>query len=215
MHLLFLIFEENDACCGFRFLKQDTLIYSTCTEDSQLKASEVEVETLEVREETTTIVKETVEAQVEESPNNGAEQMPFEFDEAKLQQLNRVLSRYVGTHNFHNFTARIKPEDPSAKRFILSFEAGKVIEVQGMQFVPCTVLGQSFMLHQIRKMIGTAIAIMRGCVPENIIDFALQRYYFPILLYNHAKKSSFCCASHQPLRDEEAYLWPPVFSSSF
>lgn len=102
--------------------------------------------------------------------------MPYEFGEGELYRLNEILSRYKGTHNFHNFTARIKPEDPSAKRFILSFEAGKVIEVQGMQFVPCTVIGQSFMLHQIRKMIGLALAIMRGCVPASIIDFALKRY---------------------------------------
>ncbi|CAK9861269.1 unnamed protein product [Sphagnum jensenii] len=71
--------------------------------------------------------------------------------------------------------ARIKAEDPSAKRYILSFEACEVIEVEGMQFVQCTVLGQSFMLHQICKMIGMAIAIMRGCAPESIIDTALQR----------------------------------------
>lgn len=44
-----------------------------------------------------------------------------------------------------------------------------------MQFVPCIVVGQSFMLHQIRKLIGTAIAIMRGCVPDSIIEFALRR----------------------------------------
>nr|PNR52528.1 hypothetical protein PHYPA_008902 [Physcomitrium patens] len=34
---------------------------------------------------------------------------------------------------------------------------------------------KSFMLHQIRKLIGTAIAIMRGCVPDSIIEFALRR----------------------------------------
>ena len=129
---------------------------------------------MEIRESITTVVKET---EVEDSP----EQVPYEFDDAALQQLNKVLSRYNGTHNFHNFTARIKPEDPSAKRYILSFQAGKVIEVQGMQFVPCTVIGQSFMLHQIRKMIGTALAILRGCVPETLIDFALKRYF---LLYH-------------------------------
>lgn len=135
---------------------------------------------MEIREEVTTVVKEVVEPEVEETPN-GEEREPFVFDEAKLQRLNDVLSIYKGTHNFHNFTARIKPEDPSAKRYILSFEAGKAIEVQGTQFVPCTVVGQSFMLHQIRKMIGTAIAVMRGCVPETIIEFALRRYviYIP------------------------------------
>lgn len=130
----------------------------------------------EIREEVTTVTKEVVETEVEEETPNGEEREPFVFDEAKLQRLNDVLSSYRGTHNFHNFTARIKPEDPSAKRYILSFEAGKVVTVQGTQFVPCTVVGQSFMLHQIRKMIGTAIAIMRGCVPESIIEFALSRY---------------------------------------
>jgi len=149
----------------------------TYTEASQPKPSEGEVQTVV---EVTTVVKEVVETEVEETPNNEVRD-PFVFDEAKLTRLNDVLSMYKGTHNFHNFTARIKPEDPSAKRYILSFEAGKVIEVQGTQFVPCTVVGQSFMLHQIRKMIGTAIAIMRGCVPETIIGFALRRY----VLFQH------------------------------
>ncbi len=99
----------------------------------------------------------------------------FVFGEKEMEHLNTILGKYVGTHNFHNFTARIKAEDPSAKRYILSFEACEVIEVEGMQFVRCTVLGQSFMLHQICKMIGMAIAIMRGYAPESIIDTALRR----------------------------------------
>ncbi|KAG0572919.1 hypothetical protein KC19_VG134300 [Ceratodon purpureus] len=148
------------------------------SEAPQPSASEQVVQMVEIREEVTTVVSEeiitVVEEEAEETPND-AERVRYVFEEAKLQQLNKILSRYVGTHNFHNFTARIKPEDPSAKRYIISFEAGEVIEVQGVQFVPCTVIGQSFMLHQIRKMIGTAIAIMRGCVPEAIIDFALRR----------------------------------------
>ncbi|XP_024375810.1 uncharacterized protein [Physcomitrium patens] len=140
----------------------------------QSKALEAEeVKSVEVRVEITSVVKEVVEIEAE-GTSNGEEQVPFVFDDAKLERLNEILGKYVGTRNYHNFTARIKPEDPSAKRYIISFTAGKVIEVQGMQFVPCTVVGQSFMLHQIRKMIGTAIAIMRGCVPDSIIDFALQ-----------------------------------------
>lgn len=170
---------------GFSFSKRD--VFFTYTEAPQASASEQVVQTVEVQEDITTVVREEVTTAVNEEPeesSNGVGREPYIFDEAKLQQLNKILSRYNGTHNFHNFTARTKPEDPSAKRYIISFEAGEAIEVQGVQFVPCTVIGQSFMLHQIRKMIGTAIAIMRGCVPETIIDFALRRcvLFFHILM---------------------------------
>lgn len=36
------------------------------------------------------------------------------------------------------------------------------------------IIGQSFMLHQIRKMVGMAVAIMRGDAPEGCIRTALQ-----------------------------------------
>lgn len=42
--------------------------------------------------------------------------------------------------------------------------------VQGDQeFVQVQIKGQSFMLHQIRKMVGLVIAIMRGCTKETTI----------------------------------------------
>ncbi|KAI5057095.1 hypothetical protein GOP47_0027110 [Adiantum capillus-veneris] len=100
---------------------------------------------------------------------------PFHFGDAERARLNRILSHYVGTHNFHNFTSRVKAEDPSAKRYMVSFEAGDVFTVGGTEFVSCTVIGQSFMLHQIRKMIGLAIAVFRGFAPESILETALRR----------------------------------------
>ncbi|KAF9621765.1 hypothetical protein IFM89_027619 [Coptis chinensis] len=99
----------------------------------------------------------------------------FSYGEKEKERFNRILSHYVGTHNFHNFTTRIKAEDPSAVRFIISFNANSVVMVDGMDFVKCEVVGQSFMLHQIRKLVGLAVAIMRDCAPESLIETALQK----------------------------------------
>ncbi|XP_047329683.1 tRNA pseudouridine synthase A [Impatiens glandulifera] len=105
---------------------------------------------------------------------NGNNSDAFVYGEREKEMFNRVLKRYEGTHNFHNFTTRIKAEDPAAKRYIISFEANTTVNVEGIEFVKCEVVGQSFMLHQIRKMVGLAVAIMRGCAPESLIETAFN-----------------------------------------
>lgn len=108
----------------------------------------------------------------EEKPVKGSD---FCYGEEMKERFNRILGYYVGSHNFHNFTTRTKAEDPSARRYILSFNGDTVVTVEGMEFVKCEVVGQSFMLHQIRKMMGLAVAIMRNCAPETLIVNALQK----------------------------------------
>uniref|UniRef100_A0A1D1YUF1 tRNA pseudouridine synthase 1 n=1 Tax=Anthurium amnicola TaxID=1678845 RepID=A0A1D1YUF1_9ARAE len=114
------------------------------------------------------------------SCGNGAEQTDartgeFRYGEKERERFNAVLGRYVGSHNFHNFTTRTKAEDPSARRYILSFDASSVAAIDGIEFVRCEVVGQSFMLHQIRKMIGLAVAVMRNCTPESMMETALRK----------------------------------------
>lgn len=99
----------------------------------------------------------------------------FCYSAKEKERFNRILKHYVGSHNFHNFTTRTKAEDPAAHRYIVSFNANTIVNVQGMDFVKCEVVGQSFMLHQIRKMIGLAVAIMRNCASESLIETALQK----------------------------------------
>lgn len=106
----------------------------------------------------------------------------FCYGDEQRERFNRVLKHYVGTHNFHNFTTRTKAEDPSARRYIISFDANRVVCIEGIEFVKCEVVGQSFMLHQIRKMIGLAVAVMRNCAPESLMDIALKKYDLFILL---------------------------------
>ncbi|KAL6212734.1 hypothetical protein ACLB2K_017952 [Fragaria x ananassa] len=106
---------------------------------------------------------------------NAVEGSGFCYGEKEKERFNRILSCYQGTHNFHNFTTRTKAEDPAAIRYIISFSANTKVTVEGIEFVKCEVVGQSFMLHQIRKLIGLAVAIMRNCAPESLLERALQK----------------------------------------
>lgn len=82
----------------------------------------------------------------------------------KFEQLNSLLKMFEGTKNFHNFTSRKEYADPSANRFIVSFACSQsfVDSTTNIEFAVIKVKGQSFMLHQIRKMIGLTLAIVRG-----------------------------------------------------
>uniref|UniRef100_A0A8R1UJ34 Pseudouridylate synthase 1 homolog n=1 Tax=Pristionchus pacificus TaxID=54126 RepID=A0A8R1UJ34_PRIPA len=91
----------------------------------------------------------------------------FRISESTLTQIGEVLAQYKGTHNFFNYTSGRPFNDRSCNRYIISFEVGKPFlykdefRKEDVEFVTCTVKGQSFMLHQIRKMIGMMIAIVR------------------------------------------------------
>ncbi|PKI55168.1 hypothetical protein CRG98_024459 [Punica granatum] len=57
--------------------------------------------------------------------------------------------------------------------------------VKGIEFVKCEVVGQSFMLHQIRKMMGLAVAIMRNCAPESLFEKAFEKNYPDLRSHNN------------------------------
>ncbi|KAI8585928.1 pseudouridine synthase [Geranomyces variabilis] len=96
----------------------------------------------------------------------------FRISEAQLTLLRDLLGMFVGTHNCHNFTVNKGFNDKSANRFIMSFGVSEPIIRGGIEWVRCTVHGQSFMLHQIRKMIGIAILAVRTGAPAKIIQQA-------------------------------------------
>lgn len=89
--------------------------------------------------------------------------------------LQSALTRYEGTNPFHNFTKGMKPGLPQANRFIEYFRVQEPVVIDGVEWIPTQVLGQSFLLHQIRKMISMAIDIARGAVPVATLDTALAR----------------------------------------
>ncbi|PIM98905.1 Pseudouridylate synthase [Handroanthus impetiginosus] len=133
------------------------------------KLSENGVENIEKTKE------DKLETENADGPAKLENKSEFRYGEEVKERFNRILKYYEGTHNFHNFTTRTKAEDPAARRYILSFNANTVVNVDGIDFVKCEVVGQSFMLHQIRKMIGLAVAIMRNCAPESLIQTAFDQ----------------------------------------
>nr|XP_027228903.1 tRNA pseudouridine synthase A-like [Penaeus vannamei] len=92
-----------------------------------------------------------------------------------LEELRSTLKIYKGTHNFHNFTARKKASDASANRYIMEVECRDPFEREGLEWVVIKIKGQSFMLHQIRKMIGLVMAICRGLASKDVITKAWMK----------------------------------------
>ncbi|KYQ92631.1 tRNA pseudouridylate synthase [Tieghemostelium lacteum] len=92
---------------------------------------------------------------------------PFHFTTETRDFLNAILKNYVGTHKFHNYTSRKEPTDPSCKRRILSFTSSDAFEMEGVEMIEINVVGDSFMLHQIRKMIGCTMQFLRRGVLED------------------------------------------------
>lgn len=84
----------------------------------------------------------------------------------RLDQLQEALDKYVGTKNYHNYTIQKAHADPSAKRSIKSFAVNREpIQINDTQWLSLKVHGQSFMMHQIRKMVGMAVLAVRCATP--------------------------------------------------
>ena len=84
------------------------------------------------------------------------------------------MKEYEGTHDFYNFTSRIEASDPSTKRYIEKITVRLALQrnvvagawlfppqvhretLEGQSFLCVTLVGQSFLLNQIRKLIGQA-----------------------------------------------------------
>ncbi|KOS19001.1 tRNA pseudouridine synthase 1 [Escovopsis weberi] len=88
----------------------------------------------------------------------------------RLQRLQDALRRYEGTNNFHNYTVQKSFSDPSSKRHIKSFVVNpRAVIIGDTEWISLKVHGQSFMMHQIRKMVGLATLVARcGTAVERI-----------------------------------------------
>jgi tRNA pseudouridine(38-40) synthase len=100
----------------------------------------------------------------------------FRASPEELARLRAMLARYQGTSPYHNFTVGKTSADANANRFIISFTADDpfVDEATGVEWVLLSVVGQSFLLNQIRKMVGFVVDMVRGAAPETAFDSAFS-----------------------------------------
>ncbi|KAJ3108428.1 tRNA pseudouridine synthase 1 [Phlyctochytrium planicorne] len=98
----------------------------------------------------------------------------FRINVETLERLRSCLNEYSGSHNFHNYTVGCEFKENSAKRYILSFKAFEPFVINDMEWVCLQVNGQSFMLHQIRKMVSMAILLVRYGTPPSFIKSTVK-----------------------------------------
>ncbi|KAG0206613.1 tRNA pseudouridine synthase 1 [Mortierella sp. GBA30] len=103
------------------------------------------------------------------TPEEMAEKRKYRIDEATLAKVRAGFAEYCGTKNFHNFTIGKNFKEKTCQRFIMTFDVSDPKMIQGTEWLSLKVHGQSFMLHQIRKMVGLIIMIIRTDTPLKLI----------------------------------------------
>ncbi|KAK5133216.1 hypothetical protein LTR08_008051 [Meristemomyces frigidus] len=119
----------------------------------------------------------------------------YRIPAARIARIQAALSKYVGTHNYHNFTIQKGYKDPSAKRHIKSFVVnttpiliggggeGVAEQSEGedkTEWLSMKVHGQSFMMHQIRKMVGMVTLLVRCGSELGTLELAMGEAKFSI-----------------------------------
>jgi tRNA pseudouridine38-40 synthase len=95
----------------------------------------------------------------------------YRIAEKRRLRVQETLNAYLGTKNFHNYTVQKTFSDPSAKRVIRSFNVGpEPVIINDTEWLSLKVHGQSFMMHQIRKMVAMAALVVRCGSPLSVMQ---------------------------------------------
>ncbi|KAL1747583.1 pseudouridine synthase [Schizophyllum fasciatum] len=87
-----------------------------------------------------------------------------------LAALRTTAARFEGTHNFHNFTVGRTFQDRSCMRYMKRIEIADPVVYGDTEWISVMLHGQSFMLHQIRKMMSALVLSVRNDTPDSVMD---------------------------------------------
>ena len=105
----------------------------------------------------------------------------YRISDYRLNYFRMMMSQYLGYHNFHNYTVGQKFKDASSNRYMINIEVEKPVLINNIEWLKIKIHGQSFMLHQIRKMIAMAVLSCRyNCSKDLMLEtFTDKRFNIP------------------------------------
>ncbi|PXF40801.1 tRNA pseudouridine synthase A, mitochondrial [Gracilariopsis chorda] len=108
-------------------------------------------------------------------PNGVQKENEVGKGDPRATKLNSILKRFEGTHCFANFTDGLSGSDDASRRYMISLSCSQPFKPpkSGVFYVSVEIYGQSFLLHQIRKMIGLSLYVYHGHAPEETLSVAL------------------------------------------
>lgn len=92
----------------------------------------------------------------------------FRISDGSLVKMREILGSFVGSHSFHNYTVRSKIKEARTAKDVFRRYITKatvqdpIIGPDGTEWLPISIVGQSFMYNQIRKMVGMAANVGGG-----------------------------------------------------
>ena len=79
-----------------------------------------------------------------------------------IDKLKEYCEIYKGTRNYHNYTRQTRETEARAKRYMKGVTIiNESIIKNDIEFIQFEIHGSSFMYHQIRKMMGFLVTLMR------------------------------------------------------